>query len=304
MGTILQKKPQGSPMKHLKTLLLIVLTLGFTACTNENDITNSGNSFANQAIATPNQPELTIDPTAPSLYNSLKLTAKDTTLNRGGSTALTLLATLPDGTSKELNTDIEYIITPNESAEANNNTLVTKKDGTLTLQAKAGNTLSNTLTLDVTWTVNGYTLPPEPNKEENEKTLLGIDSNTNGVRDDVERAIYERFPKEIRRQQLMQQARAHQSFLADEDAITNAQKWEKIITKDIACAKYLFRKFNIDFDLEADAYMKNVLYNTKERVFNYVRFNHALGGGVYSTPESLVNEHSCEFDVAKALKAD
>jgi len=292
-------------MQHLKTLLLIVVTLVFTGCTNENDITNSGNSFTNQTNTTPDQPELTIDPATPSLYSSLKLTAKDTTFNRGGSTTLTLLATLPDSTTKELNTGIEYIITPVESAAVNNNTLTAKKDGTITLQAKAGNTLSNTLSLDVTWTVNGYTLPPEPNKEENEKTLLGIDSNNNGVRDDVERAIYEKFPKEIRRQQLIQRARSHQSMLADEDAIANAQKWENIIaTINIACASYLFDSFNIDFDLEADAYMKNVLYNTKERVFNYVRFNHALGGGVYSTPESLVNEHSCEFDVAKALKAD
>lgn len=33
-------------------------------------------------------------------------------------------------------------------------------------------------------------LPPEPNKAENDATLAGIDSNQNGIRDDVERAIY------------------------------------------------------------------------------------------------------------------
>ncbi|HIP29029.1 MAG TPA: hypothetical protein EYG82_07635 [Sulfurovum sp.] len=37
--------------------------------------------------------------------------------------------------------------------------------------------------------INGYTLPPEPNKVQNNKTLLGVDSNHNGIRDDVERFI-------------------------------------------------------------------------------------------------------------------
>lgn len=33
-------------------------------------------------------------------------------------------------------------------------------------------------------------LPPEPDPKENNATLAGIDSNKNGIRDDVERAIY------------------------------------------------------------------------------------------------------------------
>ena len=37
--------------------------------------------------------------------------------------------------------------------------------------------------------INGFTLPPEPDPVINNSTLLGIDSNNNGVRDDVERVI-------------------------------------------------------------------------------------------------------------------
>ena len=37
--------------------------------------------------------------------------------------------------------------------------------------------------------INGYTLPPEPNPKLNNATLLGVDSNHNGIRDDVERFI-------------------------------------------------------------------------------------------------------------------
>ena len=36
-------------------------------------------------------------------------------------------------------------------------------------------------------------LPPEPDKTLNDSTLLGIDVNNNGVRDDVERWIYEEY---------------------------------------------------------------------------------------------------------------
>ncbi|MDB5225329.1 MAG: hypothetical protein JWL87_281 [Candidatus Adlerbacteria bacterium] len=36
-------------------------------------------------------------------------------------------------------------------------------------------------------------LPPEPNEAENNATLAGIDSNNNGIRDDVERAIYFKY---------------------------------------------------------------------------------------------------------------
>ena len=36
-------------------------------------------------------------------------------------------------------------------------------------------------------------LPQEPNKAENDATLAGIDANLNGIRDDVERAIYFKY---------------------------------------------------------------------------------------------------------------
>ncbi|MDR0408574.1 MAG: hypothetical protein LBH45_06650 [Campylobacteraceae bacterium] len=41
--------------------------------------------------------------------------------------------------------------------------------------------------------VNGYELPPCPDPKENDKTLLGIDSNNNGVRDDVERWLIVKY---------------------------------------------------------------------------------------------------------------
>ena len=41
--------------------------------------------------------------------------------------------------------------------------------------------------------INGYTLPPEPDPKINNSTLLGVDSNKNGIRDDVERWIIKKY---------------------------------------------------------------------------------------------------------------
>lgn len=42
--------------------------------------------------------------------------------------------------------------------------------------------------------VMGSNLPPPPNKQENDATVEGVDANNNGVRDDVELAIFEKYP--------------------------------------------------------------------------------------------------------------
>jgi len=113
-------------------------------------------------------------------------------LNKDENTTLEVLATYPDNSTKVLS-NVEWIVTPKESVEVNGATLTAKKNNATTLKAKVGNTLSNAVNLNITWTVNGHTLPPEPDKALNDSTLLGIDSNDNGVRDDVERWIYTKY---------------------------------------------------------------------------------------------------------------
>jgi hypothetical protein len=41
--------------------------------------------------------------------------------------------------------------------------------------------------------INGYTLPPKPDPKINNSTLLGIDANKNGIRDDIERWIVKKY---------------------------------------------------------------------------------------------------------------
>jgi len=68
--------------------------------------------------------------------------------------------------------------------------------------------------------VNAHIFPPEPDETLNSSTLLGIDSNNNVVRDDVERwiflemKIYNGYEK-IEQAIVMQEAKANQMTLID-----------------------------------------------------------------------------------------
>ncbi|HQR73915.1 MAG TPA: hypothetical protein PLH07_02005 [Sulfurovum sp.] len=296
-------------MKHLKILLLIALTLGFTACSDKNDNSNNHGSATNTTTPTQTPIPPTIDPNTLSTYKSLTLSAEQTTLNKDDNTTLKLLATLPDGTSKELNTNIEYTITPNGSAEVNNSTLTAKQDGTLTIQGKAGNTLSNTLTLTVTWTVNGHTLPPEPDKALNDGTLLGIDVNNNGVRDDVERWIYEEYKDKhpIYIDIAMQAARGYKKVLETPE---RAKEIHGYATAYLDClsyykyeAKYYGEPILIKDDSGVGEYFRSkIYYSTKERYDAYVQYSTLLSGDSYMLIEGKEQKVACDFDTIKYEK--
>ena len=46
---------------------------------------------------------------------------------------------------------------------------------------------------DTATTINGITVPPAPDPVANNATLAGVDSNNNGVRDDVDRLVASKF---------------------------------------------------------------------------------------------------------------
>jgi hypothetical protein len=185
-------------------------------------------------------------------------------------------------------------------------TVTEKTDLVFKLNAKFDDPIHDQITISVypILIINGLRLPPEPNEEENNATLVGIDSNDNGVRDDVERAIYIKYEAKVKQEFAMQNARAGQSFLEDPNGVENAAKWQKIIsTKSISCKRYLRENFNIQFKTGKGgrvSFIENQLYNNKDRVKKYLRFNHALGGGVYGG-DYTDSESACEFNVPEAL---
>jgi len=248
--------------------------------------------------------------TSANTLTSLSLESNATTVNKAETVQLSVVGTYSDNSTKEVDENITYIITPAEYAEVNGSMLTAVKDGSVTVQAKVGTTLSNALNLTITWVVDGYELPTEPDKALNDSTLLGIDTNDNGVRDDVERWIYETYDHPIERGIFMQSARAYNLVIVDP---SKAHETMKYIVHVSHCESYWsmgilrMQKRNLNYTFgeyrsEEDE-IGPIQFNTMKRHMAYTRFNGELSGGVYGDklePDEWIQ--GCEFDENGILK--
>ncbi len=77
------------------------------------------------------------------------------------------------------------------------------------------------LTID---TVLGEQLPPPPTDEAKDATVAGVDNNQNGIRDDVERAIFAKYPNSMKiRAAELQYAMALQLMITE---VFNTDTWK------------------------------------------------------------------------------
>jgi len=156
-------------------------------------------------------------------------------------------------------------------------------------------------------TINGHTLPPEPDPKINNSTLLGIDSNNNGVRDDVERYIYERFGKDTEYPKTkialaMQDAWATQKVLekpvveSDKyyaDALACQEYW--INTKTSQMSAYDYMQYSKKHKVFNDAKLRDKMFNTKERVLRDFKFNEACSGNIFEGSADTIE--SCQTNI-------
>ncbi len=147
-----------------------------------------------------------------------------------------------------------------------------------------------------------YKLPPEPDPKINNATLGGVDSNSNGVRDDVERNIYVAYPIKLHRALLMDGASVMQEIMIN--PIENAKEIQKEITKTINCELYLSTLDTTIYsdEFESIKFLENKVVNTKERVRKYLDYNIALSGGTYGSSPRDWNREACSSEVIKALE--
>ncbi len=145
--------------------------------------------------------------------------------------------------------------------------------------------------------INGFKLPPEPDEDKNNKTLLGIDFNRNGIRDDVERWIithYANDPKypKTKTAIALQYAKASQYIISHDPEHAYENKTFEIFDRAMDCKGYFIDKLIKNGVEIADAYIdnnifedfKSKMFNTKERTKAYWQFTgslsgHMLGGG-------------------------
>lgn len=121
--------------------------------------------------------------------------------------------------------------------------------------------------------------------------VAGIDSNNDGIRDDVEKYIDEIYKNDPKiRLAARQFAKALQIVISNPE---NALKTQASVRKAFGCMSYLV---NDDYDRYQDITdrIKAQVLNTQERNVAYIKYNGKLSGEVLTVPET--NNTQCDFD--------
>lgn len=137
-------------------------------------------------------------------------------------------------------------------------------------------------------------LPPDPGPA-GKATLAGIDSNGNGVRDDVERYIAINHQDSAKvRAALMQFAVVVQVELIDSTDKQKSIQHANEAGKAIDCMVYVVGSVQKAEDLYKE--LRPVILNTDARNKAYLAYNDQLGGQVFTpTPDSQAAS-ACTFD--------
>ncbi|NOH79165.1 hypothetical protein F0231_05355 [Vibrio sp. RE86] len=139
-------------------------------------------------------------------------------------------------------------------------------------------------------------LPPEPDPDDNNATLEGIDSDNDGVRDDVQRYIaIAHADNEAIKLSVMKYAEVQQRMLID------SYSEEKSIQNFIDFQKSFMCMFYVTNDFESSSKraskVKSMMNNTRERTQAYFRAEEQLAGKSLPSVTSEDMSTSCAFDV-------
>ena len=248
----------------------------------------------------------TVDDASPKI-ETITLSETSIELHEGNETTLTVTANYDDNTTQDISNDVEWSIGDASIVSVSNDTVKALKEGTTTVEAKYEGRTSDALTVTVVKKVeiiNGYTLPPEPDPTVNNATLLGVDSNGNGVRDDVERWVIKKYansdyPKH-KTEVGLQWGRVAQQVIQSPQTAYEDKKY-LLIDKAQECEYRTYEKlgkslnYGIDNDIFNDEYVDKA-FNTKERMKAYYMFNGSMGGHVFGDPYF---ENPCNFNLSE-----
>ncbi len=105
-------------------------------------------------------------------------------------------------------------------------------------------------------------LPPDPGKAGKE-TVLGVDSDSDGVRDDIQRYIYYTYPENEKvRVVLTQMAKEYQGILSQPDNHDEAFRHATMMARHGECLFYIQGEASLDMQSK----LKAEILNTNERV--------------------------------------
>ncbi|MDT8338793.1 MAG: Ig-like domain-containing protein [Sulfurimonas sp.] len=262
--------------------------------------------------------------TVPDLQ-SIAISLSSIEVKEGTQITLSVTGTYADSSTKEILDNIEWRIQNNSIASISNNTLSGLTEGVTTIQAKFNNITSTPVTVVVYKEINGYKLPPEPDPAVNNSTLLGIDFNNNGVRDDVEIYVIKRFAKDpefpkTKTALAMQYAWSAQKILEnptmesskfEDDAISCQYYWFDKKQKDInqriinldetdfnAAIQEALKagKWRSENKVFNDSEIKDKIYNTRARIEQKFSYNSALSGNILKTSPATAEKCQTNID--------
>lgn len=104
--------------------------------------------------------------------------------------------------------------------------------------------------------VTGENLPPIPDQAENDATVAGIDVNNNGIRDDVELAIFKKYNNVQSRAAALQYAMSEQRYLTH---VFDTPTWKAVAEETGRAGRCLF---DVEVDWEE---IVNLISNTSLR---------------------------------------
>jgi hypothetical protein len=119
-------------------------------------------------------------------------------------------------------------------------------------------------------TINGITVPPAPDPATNNATLAGVDSNNNGVRDDLERSIAAKIKNIQNYNKMLAYAKAQEKMITLPTPTNRAQALA--VVSESYCA------MGLSGEIERDIVTNEVNANTADRKDKLDKFNFVTGG--------------------------
>ena len=129
-------------------------------------------------------------------------------------------------------------------------------------------------------TLTDSSLPVDPGEDGN-STLVGVDTDGDGVRDDIQIRIYDRHPdSQLKRQGLLLVAMGLQLAIVSVAEADDSKREEavSVIQQGIVCFP---DQLNIRTEL---VFLESSLTNTDDRIVAYNEFSNSMSGSILTLP--------------------
>jgi hypothetical protein len=164
--------------------------------------------------------------------------------------------------------------------------------GTIQLKMTQGTSATQSPALPITFVIHDKPVPPDPG-EAGKATLEGIDSDDDGVRDDIQRWIVLTYVSSRTVQAaLFQYSRAAQLFLINADNKDLARQNDVMRQRGTECLLYIRPGDGWEIRDEIRAQ----LLNTRSRALAYSKGDLQLSGVVSALRPPALRKQSCGFD--------